>query len=479
MSTFTRVRRIGITGASGAGKTSFLLSLISNLQNGNWELKVNGKKVGKTDRFKQLPFKGDKLQHFNYDGLRNYLAEHRDWPHKTTDSHIFRCEFKTNKLSHRLEFYDFPGERVADILMVGKSYEEWSEDIIKLIEDDPAKSKAAAVFLNTLKNTTGQIESAADRIVGAWKLALSRLLLNCHSLISPSTFLVDQNGEDVEKRLKKAWPTDESARNSPEKITEVSWAGLAGREFAPLPDAMRKSAPELARCFKNFYEEYQKQVVRPFENHLFSCNGVIFLMDIPDILASGMQKLKDQEALLEGFLRCIDKKRGGWLRRNSRSAWDFALERFSKKAKFIEKVAFVASKADQIAKGNTVDSENDQARLEGLLKSLVMPAIRQAGPKKHDYFTCKAVNSTEQVPSEHGKLKGRPKRLLENKKVIACSPSDEPKIVEVPSLPKEWPDITQWNEKDFAFVEFFPNVPGRPSMPLQEVGLNLILDFIL
>jgi predicted YcjX-like family ATPase len=515
-----RFRRIGITGSARSGKTVFLLSLISHLEAG--DLKLNG---AETRRFRRRDIKAGPLarllgrlpgagsffrkerDEFDYLELRKYLADQKKWPGKTTDSFFFRCRFRRvlkgnkwkNYLWHpiaslsedEIEFFDFPGERVADVTMIGKDFGSWSDTMIRDIRD-PRKAPFAEKFL-------AEIESESPdqgKLIAYWKLAQGLLFDKKHALITPSTLLVDDEGntdrdrvvalrdlkrtgseindESIRARLKVLRKNNQvkigSIEVSPEEFAVACCAGLPGREFTPLPEAVRKSVPELARHFDEHYKLYQQQVVRPFAANLLDCHSLIFLIDLADVLACGPRKLNDTQEMIVQLLACIERSRG-FFKELFRGIANKGRWIFGGKSKFIDRIAFVASKADRIRGRQT-----DEAKR--LLEYAAGKFARNSGPSYTECHVCSACISTEPKPGEESILIGRPIWEFAEGRLQYRSPEAPECEVFVPTLPDHWP-ARDWDCEKFQFADFHPAIPHIDREPPPQRGLDAVLSFAL
>jgi uncharacterized protein len=516
----TRVRRVGITGSAGAGKTVFLLSLISHLEEG--DLKLDG---GGTTRFKKLPCRSgplsgllarlpvvgrlftDERSEFDYKGLRKHLANRKSWPRKTTDVFFFRCRFQRSVNGRTLrnlwrplesisedeiEFVDFPGERVADVTMIGKSFAEWSDAMIRSINEDPEKTSAADSFIHAINLDI----PTADAVLKGWKLTLGKLFERCHALITPSTYLVDDEGNiatervtalrdlrrtgdssndsAIRERIKSLRECNKgSLRDGPESAQEFAdacCAGLRDQEFAPLPEAVRKSAPQLAQQFEAHYKSYQKRVVRPFAANLLECHALIFLVDLTDVLGSGVQRLNDTQEMIGKLLECIEHSRG-FFRSLLRGAVNSGRSLFGGRWGFIDRIAFVASKADRV-------HAKDRHKLKPLLDDLAGKLARNSGPSGVDCFPCSAVISTKPLDGEERKLVGRPMWVIENGRQVYRHPEEPEREVSVPALPDNWPHDS-WKTEAYQFADFHPSIPSAFRQAPPQSGLDEVMKFVL
>ncbi|MEI6607081.1 MAG: YcjX family protein [Verrucomicrobiota bacterium] len=516
----TRVRRIGITGSARSGKTVFLLSLINHLEAGDFPLGGKG-----TRKFRRLPCKPGLLSRvlaslpgigewftenrneFDYSALRKHLADRQMWPHKTTNASFFRCRFQRDvpgkgliNLWHpiasltedELEFFDFPGERVADVTMIDRGYADWSDMMVSSIIEDPTKKSLANSFIRKI----GSDKLCAEAVLSEWKLALGRLHSDCHATITPSTFLVDGAGNTARERVvalrslkKSGKPVDDisirkectalrdekqtglmGVSESPEEFAAACCSGSLDKEFAPLSDVARKLSPDLAKLFEGYYDSYQKEVVHPFTAHLLSCHSLIFLVDITDVLGSGVQKLNDTQAMIWKLLECTERGRG-FFTALLRKAVNIPFLALGGKWGFIERIAFVASKADKV-------QIPDRDKLKPLLKDLV--GNLPYGPDKDEiaFFPCSAVMSTKPVPNDVCKLVGQPIWSVEEGQIRYRPPGEKEVEVRVPGMPEYWPH-EPWKAADYQFVDFHPAIPAIHLKPPNQVGLNEVLEFII
>lgn len=459
---FNSFRRIGITGSSRSGKTVFLMSLIQHLQGGGLELTIKKTQV-KISKFKRLPCAGKKNE-FKYEELIGHLAQNNEWPEKTTDNFFYRCQFDRSDerlAGTELEFFDFPGERVADVTMIGKSYEEWSEKMLEAIRNDPKKKRDAAPFLDSVRSET---PSETD-ILRSYKEALSRFVLDCHSLISPSTFLVDTFG----KEASGATP-DEIVSGTNYDPPCPRFSGLENGEFAPLP-SQTKASEEVHKKFATNYKRYQREVVNPLTNNLLGCHTLIFLIDIADVLGSGVQKCNDTSLLIKELLAYIDQGMD-FFSTFGRTLTNGVKWLSRLKPGWIQNIAFVASKADKVA-------PSDRDKLVSLLRDLAEPLIRDSELfGKAAFVNCISVNSTESPDANDHVIVGR---LIWKQEADGSfrklSSSGEKQQVTVSRLPEHWPD--RWEGSDYSFYDFYPIIPAVHGNRVKQRGLERIMEVVL
>ncbi len=454
---FPRFRRIGITGSSHAGKTVFLLSLINHLESGDLDVSTERNKPGSIPRFNKLPLGRDKKEiEFPYDKFRKHLAANR-WPPRTKDQWFYRCRFR--RPNHgiiewdEVEFFDFPGERLADVLMFDADYATWSDRVWDLLNSDSNKKNCAPEFLRFAESSEPKIEE----LVVAYKGALAALILDNQPLISPSTFLLDEHG--VRARGKTI-----------DEIVAGRVAGLAEAEFAPLPASVRANLPALESEFANRYRGYKKAVVEPFQRHLLECHQLVYLIDVADILASGPMKRNDAEHMVGELFRCLEPGRD-LMPRFGRWCFNAVASVVGKRWSCIERITFVASQADRVHR-------DDRGRLESLVKQLVGNHPKNNGfdAAAVGFFYCSAARSTRSLPNRN--LRGRPTHEFWEGKSQGRSFDADPLELKVPELPERWPK--QWSAGAYSgFTYFHPEVPPVYNQPPDQIGLDEIMRFLL
>jgi len=446
MTLLPRFRRIGITGSSLSGKSVFLLSLINHLERGQLDVSLNRKIPGGcVSRFRKLPLLGGtNRSEFPYDLLRHNLAVGK-WPQRTTDHGFYRCRFqRPNSRLHgydEIEFFDFPGERMADVIMFDADYEAWSDHVWASIVNAPEKKKFANNFLHLVQSDAPQ----PAKLVDAYKLVLAALINDCQPLISPSTFLLNQEGGRARGK-------------SISEIAEGRLAGIQNAEFVPLPQDVRDRFPKLKAEFNGRYDLYKKTVVIPFQQHLSKCHRLVYLIDVADVLASGPMKLNDASDMVGALFSYLEPTRG-MIPRTTRGAVNLLGSIVGRRLGCIDGIAFVASQADRV-------HQDDRDRLVSLIKDLVGNYPRNHGFHSLDYFYCAAVRSTRST-EKHG-LVGR----------MANDSDVSEKQSTVPKVPEKWPH--EWKAEDYkSFSNWHPRVSTVWNQPPEHLNLDVIMRFIL
>ena len=394
-------------------------------------------------------------EEFRYEKYRDSLVNHSRWPDKTKDLSHYRFRFERNDCFRGLEFtcIDFPGERIADMVMGSEEYAVWSDTILQLFRDDTDYRALCEKFLKLL--TAPKLDEKI--VVQEYKVCLAKFLLNYKPLISPSVFALDRGG----KTTRRGWTID--------KIVENRQSGLSeDTQFAPLSAQAREANPALTEKFSERYKEYRAEVPDKVFVQLRRCDSLIVLVDVPGTLAANVGRLNDTEAVIEDLLKVCFAEKGKSMietlytavrKPHIPSEWLFT--------KKISRIAFVAGKADLII-------YDQVTQLESLLRQMVEKRLRDYDVKKM-ILGCSALSSTVW---EKDRLYGYPSYTCEDKLIPPPSePESEMTEITPDDLPDEWPD--KWDEGQYCFPVVWPRMPKRKTKPPMQEGLNILLDFLI
>jgi len=446
-----RRRRVGITGIGNSGKSVFLTSLLSHLEDHDPErMRLGRDGAAFVRRFRLLPVEEGRAE-FDYVNFRRTLVDHGRWPDKTRDAAHVACSFERSdwrQTGVELDLFDFPGERMADAIMLDRGYGGWSDAILGPILYDTGNAALAGEFVTALDRDG----VTAEELTVAYKLALARFALAYRPLISPSVFLLGVDG-------KMARPGEA------EEIAAERHAGLPGADLAPLPSTLRARRPELTELFAERYRAYRDEVVQPIFTFLRRCHRLIVLVDIPGILQGGTGRYNDQRLLLKHLVDVLDPRRGLLGRIGAVAAKTLLGDRF--KPGGITRVALVASKADLV-------HPSDRSHQLALLRDMARRVAEDREGWRVEYFPCSAIVSTRAVAGAERVLAGQ---LVFDEDGAVLSPGGPERKYSVSAVPEEWP--VEWEAGRFVFPEVYPVVPRRMDLPPKQLGLGRILEFIL
>ncbi|MFH1377607.1 MAG: YcjX family protein [Planctomycetota bacterium] len=449
MSLLTFKRRIGITGLRNSGKTVFLTSLINHIKDHDPGAFPIGNGRALIRRFQPLDIDSDQ-DAFNYEKYRDTLSVQGRWPEKTRAASHYRCSFERSDWIARdieIEFYDFPGERIADASMIEKkTFAGWSDDSLRRFDNEVDYREHTQAFLDLQQSDT--VTEAA--LIEEYKLALARLILHYKPLITPSTFLLGAQG-------------DQASGKTPEDVAKDRYCGLsADQQFVPLSSQLRARYPDLAAHFENRFDDYKKTIVKPVFDYLKDCHRLIVLVDVTTLLAAGVGMYSDNKEIIDQLMNAV--KPGATMLRQGVALLTSVIPVW--KPGGVTRVAFVASKADK-----ALPSERD--KLLSLLKQMTQKRADDIDGLEALYATASAIVSTELAPGSETMLAGRP--VSYQKKELG--PEDDLIRFNVSPVPEHWPN--DWSAGEYQFPDVFPVFPKRRDKAPRQFGLERVFDFLL
>jgi predicted YcjX-like family ATPase len=428
--------RLAVTGLSQAGKTVFITSLAHNLLSAAANPAVlplfRARLGGGLVAARLAPVKGRQFPYGEL--LKSFAADPPRWPPSTMETSELRIAMRYRPRSFvwgtlaplsvlKLDIIDYPGEWLLDLPLLEQSYEEWSQAMLSLCREEP-RASAASAWLDFIAARPDPSEDNA-RIAADLYTAFLRRCRAEHglSLLQPGRFL--SPGEH---------------------------AGTKLLEFCPLGDL---SAP-LHALMRERYERYRKEVVERFyEDHFRRFDRQVVLVDVLRALNIGPAAFEDARRALAAILKSFRFGRGSILRRllgGSR----------------IDKVLFLATKADHVAPGQ-------YANLRQLLAKMTIEAgldVRFAGAKVETGIVA-AVRATEPgLGSYDGKSVGLVKGILEGEM--------SPKVLYAGEVPPAPPPRELWATQRPDFPNFRPpRLDPAPGDGVPQFGLDESLDFLL
>lgn len=460
--------RIAVVGASRSGKTVLLTSLIDHLHNHDprrFRLQpaaFSGKEFARISGYDILEVKKP-LAEFPFETFRKSLIDEASWPRKTRDTYQYRLKvyrddsgidrIKDIRFSTRLSFLDFPGERIADAPITGMTYAEWSD---YALENLPV-GKAFAGLVEAFKTISEKAPVAGEAVLAAYKRILAERLGHFHTAITPSTFSLSPEG------------TTPETGTSREDLVRDRLTGLErGKEFCPLTARAREENPELVRTFERAYRVYQATLVRPLYKALADCDRLCLLVNIPEILQSGVEAYNDHVELMKNVLAFCAPRRGipgqviGRLTKTLGKV--FIDDRYRPGG--IEKAAFVATQADRVC-------PSDVDRMLKLVDALKTNCTRNLPHLRLQMkaFTCVAVQATRPAGTGNllrGRLMGGGGKVSERSSAVEEFP--------VSRLPDEWP--AGWNPEDFVFPDVWPRFSQNRNYPPEQIGLDRVFNYL-
>lgn len=430
--------RIAVTGIAGGGKTVFMTSLLWQLA----EFADADFNVGRGVRFsgfRELAVRREYGAMFPFERFRDYMAKQKVWPAKTTDCSHYAFEIRRSDrllFKQRIHLFDFPGERIADAAIVAfRNYTDWSRHMLNYWSDHSDYRQAIAPYMELLERPGVSF----NELVHGYKLALGRLILGYHPLISPSTFLLDTDGRQADG-------------STAEALAATRFAGLRGAEFCPLPETLGSRLSGIGRAMARHYKTYRQRVALPLFKELAECDRMVILVDIPYLLNGGVGRYNDNRQILLDLFDILrfDSSLGAKIMRIIK-VWRKPLSR----------VAYVASKADMV---HPDDIQN--GRLEGLLRQMTSRTVNLMSKVQMDWFVCAACQS-----SRRGTAPGQLIAALDYN-----NPGHREMEFKVSPVPESWP--ADWKAGDFRYHHFYPQTVANIQSPPKHLGLDQVFAFI-
>lgn len=356
--------RVGVTGLSAAGKTTFITSLINQLENHQRGLLA---RRAPFDRLESVRWQRDAVQQpFAYlDALSALAADPARWPESTRDlSRVvvdlrFRPQGLLGKVqgarSLRLEILDYPGEWLLDLPLLRIDYGQWCEQMRDWLAVEPRRSLAGE-----LRNQLAGIDPTREHDPALLKQLTAQwtdFLRRCRSEAGLS-------------------------RNQPGRFL-LPGSGVAPQmlEFVPLLSANSHVRGEpgswWAQCESRF-RYYRDYLVKGFfDEHFSRLDRQVLLVDMLAPMDAGQPALSDLKAALEAVMESF---------RYGPSSF---FERLFKPR--INRLAVCATKVDQVVPGQ-------QRAVQQCLEDLItdsLSEVRHGGVSVRGYPLA-AVRATRQ-----------------------------------------------------------------------------------
>jgi predicted YcjX-like family ATPase len=452
--------RLGVTGLSRSGKTIFITALIHALLHGTRLPVFEALTSGRIARVKLSPQPDAAIPRFEYEKHLRDLVDLRRWPESTRAISEIRIEieYQTKRGSEKtltLDIVDYPGEWLLDLLLLDKTYEEWSAETIALSRTGPRAVLANQWHIH-LKSLGPTLAADEQHAINAAKL-FTEYLIACRderfamNLLPPGRFLM---------------PGD--------------LAGSPAVTFAPLDTPRGESAPSgsLWAMMAERYEAYRARVVRPFfREHFARLDRQIVLADVLSAINSGPEALSDLEQTLAAITACFNTGRRTILS-----------SIFKPRA---DKILFAATKADHL-------HHLQHDRLENILARMVKRASERSelAGAKTDAIAMAAIRATREAVVTRGSEKlpaivGTPlagehigEEVFDGTKETAIFPGALPELIEGENDSWKFRGLASGahDETDYRFLKFRPPLVEtangtEPALP--HIRLDRALQFLI
>lgn len=299
--------RVAVCGLQNSGKTVFLTALADHLLHHDPDRTTETNRlfdlgdyaIGQSDVI-DIHKPDESIGNFAYQKYRAAFGQNT-WPEKTVGTSELVLDLSlenyhrnltplriigrkwSRKRNVRIRFLDVPGERLADFLMDGRSFEEWSDALL-------GNSKLHRQHLDNYCEQTGRMPDGLDEtcaenaILDAYRNTLNEAKRNWDRFVTPSSFRIPLDGKDGSPRL-----------------------GLADAEFAPMPAKLRDLYPELTKKFTERYQRYRDTIVRPISDWMRTADRALVLVDMFSCLNLGRQAYNGSIAETEAALDVLSR----------------------------------------------------------------------------------------------------------------------------------------------------------------------------
>jgi uncharacterized protein len=457
-------RRVAVLGTSSSGKTVFLTSLIDRLLRnnrrtissyyGNYKLNIS-----RVDCDFDMP-------EFPYAYYRDDCLRIQRWPDKSVSSSAYKLRqwresegfagFLAKQTSRELSLFDIPGERIADFSLAGRSYAEWSDEVLGTLRSAPYVHHSEP-FLRLLEANLSEITE--NDLLLSYKGVLARLSRHLNPLVTPSTFLVDHLGK---------YPAIGEAPAHVQSVEELVESRICGlhrqHQFVPLPERVRENHIALKRDYERRFEQYRDTIANPLGAGFLGADQLIILIDIAAILEGGPEIYHGTRRNLQLAVEYLDPRspRGGRLH-------DLTMRFLTggrKRAGGIQEILIVATKADCV---HRLDRANLEPLLHDLTFDILDAPLRERGIRI-SYLECAAIESTESL-DDYPYMTG----------YIMFDDPGKPRRARFPvsGVPAEWPAESVWRDERFAYASPEPpelDLLGR--RPFPGINMDRVTDFI-
>jgi predicted YcjX-like family ATPase len=411
--------RVGVTGLSRAGKTAFITSVAANLLS------------RPSPRFALAPLGAGDVARFDQAAhLAHLAADPPCWPERTDAVSVLALTASVDQSPLparrvRLEFLDYPGEWLLDLPLLRLSFSAWSESMLRRLEtpDIAPITREFLAFSRGLPARAAAEENLAAAGTRLYRTMLQSLRDAGMAYLQPGRHLMPAPGP------------------------QPPWV-----EFFP----MHGNGP-LADLLAKRYAAYVDAVRRDLASPLFAeVDRLVVLADVLTALHGGPVAFADTAAALSAAAGAL-RWRFSWTEAFS------ALAEFRLPPRVIERVAFVATKADHVA-------DRQRGNLAALMKNLAH--VPGNGPTTA-YFAAASVRCTEDFVWT---LEGRPVSAVRGR-VLGQSVLTRSYPGEVPDQP---PDASFWTHPFLALPQFEPmRLPDGGKDGVPNIGIDAVLQFLL
>ena len=304
---------LAVTGLSRSGKTAFITSLVNQLINEGNDSQLsffNPVHQGRFIAAKRVPQKHYHIGRFDYDAAVGALGEQLPkWPEPTQGISELRLairyqpkesllKYATDATTLYLDITDYPGEWLLDLPMLNQTYEEWSEQMLQLLTEQP-RQKLAKTFVAKVARID-PFQPACESLLAELAQEYTDLLIKFRydlglSVIQPGRFVLP--GELAGAPILQFIPFPAFASldaNAYQNAGDDTFIGMLRARFV----------------------EYKERVVKSFyKEHFTRFERQIILADCLTSLNNGVENFEDLQLAISMIMENFNYGKAGLLTR--------------------------------------------------------------------------------------------------------------------------------------------------------------------
>ncbi|WP_043527327.1 YcjX family protein [Litchfieldella xinjiangensis] len=444
-----RQLRLAVTGLSRSGKTAFLTSLVHQLRHAGLEARLDlfpAAREGRILGAQRVAQQDLGVPRFPYDEAMLALDDTPPrWPEPTRGISELRLSiryrpgkrgmFRSETAHLTLDLFDYPGEWLLDLPLLGHDYLSWSL-AQPLATDSPLHNERRALFGDWLEAVKG-LDPAAE----ADEASLATI------------------AEHYARGLREAREAGFANLQPGRFLLPGELSGAPVLQFFPLPGLAEHDRASLAalpeqsvyQTLVRRFSHYQQHVVKPFyREHFRRFDRQIVLVDVLGALNAGPERFEDLSHALSTLMKSFDYGKRSLMSRLF--------------APRIDRLAIAATKADHVTPeqhGNLV------ALIEALLADPLQDLRYADVPVRA--MSLASIRATQAREVEH---QGKRTPALRGTTLAG-----EEVLVFPGEVPARLPDAEFWARQGFDFPAFRP--APRDNGTLPHIRLDSALEWLL